>query len=158
MTRLIAILAALFLIASAGCFTTPLPIPPTMDPERIDLDAQNGPSTQITGGSGAVDPGDEASNQLRITSVGEPIDGPPFVEVEIAPDGSFSANVPGAAENRFYFELITPDEDIFLIALQGGMDGPSEAVDPGPDRDDDGSPDAIDCAPDDDTVTGRRCD
>ena len=65
--------------------------------------------------------------------------------------------LPGNGSELFYFELITPDEDLFLIALQGGFDGPTQEADPGPDRDHDGSPDAIDCAPDDDSYRGQRC-
>ncbi len=143
-----------------ACVTTPLPIPPTADPERIGIsDSMNGPpEVSVTGGPGAVDPGSEDSNRLRITRVGEPIDGaPPFTEIEIAPDGSFEAVLTGYSSDLFYIELVTDDDDLYLITLQGGMDGPVQSVDPGPDRDGDGSPDAIDCAPDDDSVGGRRC-
>jgi hypothetical protein len=146
-------------LLAGSCVTSPLPVPPTVDPERISLSDTNGPAVEVEGGPGAVDPGDEDSNRIRVTRIGEPIDGelPQFDEVDVAEDGSFSALVGGLSTDRFFIELITSDEDIFLVAVTGGFDGPVVPADPGPDRDDDGSPDAIDCAPDDPGLSGRRC-
>lgn len=147
-------------IMLVACVTTPLPIPPTVDPERLSLSDTNGPAVEVRGGPGAVDPGDESSNLIRVTRVGEPVDGevPLFEEVEINDDGSFVAHVAGVSSDRFYIELVTTVQDIFLLAVQGGFDGPVSSTDPGPDRDGDGSPDAIDCAPDDETISGQRCE
>jgi len=72
---------------------------------------------------------------------------PEIAEVELASDGSFSAEVGGLPGDLLYLELITVTADLFLVAVQGGFDGPAQVADPGPDRDADGSPDAIDCAP-----------
>jgi len=148
-------------IVLGACVTTPLPIPPTVDPERLSLEDtnSNGPAVQVQGGPGAVDPGDENSNRIRVTQIGEPVSGglPHFEEVEINEDGSFVALVSGLSSDLFYIELITTSQDIFLITVHGGFDGPVESTDPGPDRDGDGSPDAIDCAPDDESVGGQRC-
>ena len=128
------------------------------DPDQISIEPVNGPAVDLTGGPGAVDPGSEGSNQLRVTRVGgEPVEGPTFVEVEIDPDGSFAAELPGNGSELFYFELITPDEDLFLITLQNGFDNPTQEADPGPNHDHDSSPDTINCAPDDDSYRGQRC-
>jgi len=150
--------ASLAWIASAAlvsCTTTPLPIPPTIDPESIGAMATNGPSMVLTGRPGAIDPG---GRTIRVTRVeqgwGVPAD---FVEAETAPDGSFEVEVPGTPADLFYFELLADEEDVFLIALAVQVDGTVLRADPGPDRDDDGSPDAIDCAPDDPSRGGRRC-
>ena len=50
----------------------------------------------------------------------------------------------------------TEEDDIFLAAISAGV-GAVQVVDAGPDTDGDGSPDAIDCAPEDDEYRGRRC-
>jgi len=151
------IISTLVLLGLSCCVTTPLPVPPTIDPERVTItdDSESG-GVLVEGSAGAVDPVDQ---ELRITYGGEPIDSMPplFDEVETAADGSFSAHVRGTVTSRFFIEAITDDEDLFLVAITVGSRGPSEETDPGPDSDGDGSPDEIDCAPLDDTQGGQRC-
>lgn len=149
------LLVAAFLAMLAGCTTTPLPIPPTMDPDLVGSDPVNGPSVRIVGQPEALDqPG-----TIRVTHVGEPVDGtiPEIVVITTGDDGSFDVTVAGLPEDRYFFEFLGDHADIFLVALTFGMDGPAGVADPGPDADNDGSPDEVDCAPEDDTITGSRC-
>ena len=61
--------------------------------------------------------------------------------------------------SRFYIEHLQDDVDVFVIAISGGSDSGSGTyeADPGRDTDGDGSPDRIDCDPDDDRYSGQRC-
>jgi len=139
----------------AACVTTPLPLPPTMDPERISLEQGDEQTVIVRGAAGAASPG---GIELRVTPVeSPPLSAPPeFGEVRVEEDGSFEVVVFGEIVDTFYFEALEEDEDIFLIAVTGAYGGVAE-VDAGPDRDGDGSPDPIDCAPDDDRFSGHRC-
>ncbi len=144
-------------IVVSGCLssTTPLPVPPTMDPEQVFSEAQNGVSVVIDGAVGAIDP---STTEMRVTNAGEAISvPPPVVTFSAEADGSFQVEVAGFASDRYFFEALTDEEDLFLVALTFSVDGAAVVVDPGPDSDDDGSPDAIDCAPLDDTIGGSRC-
>jgi hypothetical protein len=162
--------AALFLVSwcvalcVAGCVTTPLPIPPTLtvDVNQIDLGRDDRGGVEIIGRPGAIDPGGE---DVRMTS-GSDIDSaePEFDEFTVNDDGSFQTWLRGDPSNIFFIEHIWTSEDIFVTAIFGfsevdGPDVPYEALiaDPGADSDGDGSPDAIDCAPLDETLSGRRC-
>jgi len=55
-------------------------------------------------------------------------------------------------------DQISADEDVFFAAIVIDEAGNISEGDPGPDSDDDGSPDEIDCAPDDATLGGQRCE
>lgn len=148
----------------AGCVTTPLPMPPTLtvDINQIEIGSDERGGVSIIGNPGAVDPGGE---NVRMTSTIE-IDSaePEFDEFTIGTDGSFRTWLRGYPTNIFFMEHLWTNEDIFVISIAGfietdGPDGPYETVvaDPGVDSDNDGSPDAIDCAPLDETLSGRRC-
>lgn len=149
-------LAALALALSA-CVTTPLPLPPSMDPNQVKAEASDGGEPVLVwGGPGAFDQGGFG---LRVTAVEEPTWGSPpeHGETAVGEDGSFAVTLLGSDTATYYFEALLEDEDLFLLAAD--LDGRDlVVVDPGPDRDGDGSPDAIDCAPDDETVGGRRCE
>jgi hypothetical protein len=137
--------------------TTPVPVPPTVDIDLSKVDVEDeidSQFVQISGGPGSIDPPDAL---LRITNA--EADAPPDAFVEFVPsaDGSFSVVVPGLPAPRYYIEMIVEDDDLFLMAIASGPTGGVVVVDPGPDADRDGSPDAIDCAPEDDRYRGRRC-
>jgi len=152
--RILLLLAAAVL---CSCLTTPLPMPPTVDPDSVHMEDGADTTIVVTGDEGSVDPG---GTEVRVTRVGEPIDAlrPERVALVTEEDGSFEAVVLGSATvDRVFFEELTEDQDRFIIAIRRGPDGRGVEADPGPDRDDDGSPDAIDCAPDDPGVGGRRC-
>lgn len=140
---------------SAACVATPIPQPPdiALDVTKIRFELAGGYVVAVIGEAGAIEPG---NFQLRITPVADP---PSDVQIEIgasdvASDGSFSVLVLGQTTNFFYFEAIGPTGDTYFGTIQGD---PPEEVDPGPDTDEDGSPDRIDCAPDDPTRQGSRC-
>jgi hypothetical protein len=151
-TRFVAWCAcALSLLAlGSGCLGTPLPDPPSFSGEAITLSESPQPDTvRLVGDPHALNPGGVT---LRITT-------PPAPGELVATnaDGSFGRIVPGAAGDRIFFEIIDTEEDRFVGAFMAPLGGRLVAVDPGPDTDADGSPDAIDCAPTDDTVGGQRC-
>jgi hypothetical protein len=138
----------------ASCVTTPVPVPPTLvevDVSVIDIDDEiDAPTIPVTGGPGSIEPADAT---LRITNA----DVDPHASVEFVPetDGSFSVDIPPG--DRYFLEQITAGDDFFLVAVATSDEGAVEVVDPGPDADGDGSPDAIDCAPDDEEHRGQRC-
>jgi hypothetical protein len=104
----------------------------------------------LSGTPGAIVPGD--ATMMRITAY------PSSATIAtVAADGSFSAQLGGVRLDTIYLELLLPDEDLFLMAVTGAAGDSVIDTAPGPDRDSDGSPDAIDCAPDDGTLGGRRC-
>lgn len=148
---------ALGAVALVCCVTTPVPVPPTVvdiDLGKVDIEDEiDAPFVLIAGGPGSIDPPDTL---IRITNA--EAEDPPDAFVEFVPDadGSFSTSVPGMSASRYFVEAITEDDDVFLMAFANGPTG-VVAADPGPDSDDDGSPDAIDCAPEDDAYRGRRC-
>lgn len=142
----------------AGCVTTPVPVPPTVvevDLGKIDIqDEIDAPYVPISGGPGSIDPPD---TRIRITNAEAEPPPPSFVELVPNEDGSFSVSAPGPAASRYFIEALTDDDDIFLVAIASSPEGGVVAVDPGGDADDDGSPDAIDCAPEDEAYRGQRC-
>jgi len=143
------LLAALCL-AFANCVATPLPTPPTADPARMSL-VEGGQPEQVDlrGEAGAID-GDLL--MLRVSS------GTGAREVPVAMDGSFEVlALPATSPPTLYLEALTVDDDVFLVALTRGMGTTAVETSPGADRDMDGSPDAIDCAPDDAMLVGSRC-
>ncbi len=153
--RSAALLIVLPVAVLTGCVTTPVPVPPTVDVDLTTIDIWDDidtPFIQITGGLGAIDPPDTT---IRITTVAD--DTPPHPSIEIVPndDGSFTANV--ELGGRYYLEAITEDDDVFLLAIANGPEGEVISVPAGDDSDDDGSPDVIDCAPEDDRYRGQRC-
>jgi hypothetical protein len=136
-----------------------MPVPPTVtiDPELITIVEEGIETTRVSGGPGVFDP---PNQRVRVSNADPPVDSIPppveFTEVTTGADGSFSATLLGTLENVFFIEVILEEEDLFMVAVQGGMDGPVQTVTP-LDSDGDGSPDAIDCAPDDRAFGGQRC-
>ncbi len=140
----------------SACVSTPLPQPPSyeLDISKVSI-AGTGEGLTISGAPGAVSP---TGVELRITPGVPNTD--PVLELgsgQVGPDGSFDILVVSPIENQFFFEVIEADEDIFIGVIRGAADGTVTEGDPGPDSDGDGSPDEIDCAPDDDTLGGQRC-
>jgi hypothetical protein len=140
----------------AACVATPLPQPPSfdLDTELVQADA-DGTSVGFVGAPGALTPGPVG---VRVTP--GPTDSDPILEIgsgDVLADGSFEVLVLSPRENTFYFEAITDDADVFVAAVVVEPDGRVVEVDPGPDADADGSPDVIDCAPDDPSLAGQRC-
>jgi hypothetical protein len=141
-----------------ACVATPLPQPPnvSIDPELIELIEIDADMVEISGASGAVEPGE---SELRSTVPPSP-DGrvpPRYAEFQSTVDGAFSAQSLGTREDEFFLEALLDDEDLFLLRFTGGPGTSIEVLDPGPDSDGDGSPDLADCAPEDSRVTGQRC-
>ncbi len=156
MTNWKRLLTAGSLFALAACVATPLPQPPSfeLDTGAVDVELSDAAVTFI-GSSGALTPG---SVDLRVSP--GPTDSDPPLELgtaTVAEDGSFTVFVVSPDDNIFFFEALTDDEDIFVIAVTIDGDAIVEA-DPGPDTDQDGSPDEIDCAPEDADLSGQRCD
>ncbi|MGE0787300.1 MAG: putative metal-binding motif-containing protein [Sandaracinaceae bacterium] len=141
-------IALAFALFAAGCIATPVPVPPSVDPDRVDVFEGSPGSTVVRGDPGAVE-GEPIA--LRVRSA----DG--SAEGDVEDDGSFSMLVPGLPSDVFFIEGLLPTEDRFLLAVTGGIGGSASVADPGVDSDGDGSPDAIDCAPMDPMVSGSRC-
>ena len=81
-----------------------------------------------------------------------------FEEAVTAEDGSFSLSLGGVfSDGLFYIEFLLEEGDTFVMAVTRGDDGTAVEAEPGPDADDDGSPDRIDCAPTDDSYGGQNC-
>jgi hypothetical protein len=160
LTSAISALIICLVLLLPSCLTTPLPVPPNIEPEArpelITLEPQDG-ATLIRGSAGAIEPPESV---IRVSYGGEPIDSvpPEREELLVGEDGSFQSWLRGDRTSVYYIEAILEDEDRFLVAITGAADDVgAEEADPGPDSDDDGSPDRIDCAPLDETITGRRC-
>jgi len=151
---LLTILAA----GACSCSATPLPQPPVeyeLDASKVEQSTDGGEAIVISGTAGAVSPG---SVRIRITP-GE-TDSDPVLEpgnADVSADGSFTTFVISPAANTFFFEALEADADVFFAAIRVDDAGNIEDADPGPDSDEDGSPDAIDCAPEDGTQHGQRC-
>jgi hypothetical protein len=140
---------SVLLALCGGCLATPLPTPPSVDASRVHL-FEDQSYTRMRADEGAVD--GLASVAVRITTTTG------SVEVRPSARGAFTAFVPGPATSTFYLEALLMREDRFLGAItRGPMGTLAVDADPGPDADADGSPDAIDCAPMDPTLGGRRC-
>lgn len=143
-----------------GCVATPLPLPPNVDPELVTIEQTGTESVTIQGARGAIEPGNQI---VRITSVTPPdvigrVRQNEWIELLAGNDGSFVAALVGTRQGDiFFFEALEEDEDLFLIALEGGEGSSAVEANPGDDSDGDGSPDYIDCSPGDDALAGRRC-
>lgn len=159
----IALCMAVALGFVVSCISRPLPIPPTIepevDPDKItieSLDRGPGQAVRVAGGAGAIDP---PGTVIRVTCVVP--ETPPTTsgssEITTEEDGSFEVNINDVGPGICYFEALLDDEDLFFAALRSTIEGNTIVADPGPDADGDGSPDAIDCAPDDDAIGGQRC-
>lgn len=147
------LLRAAVLVASlSACLATPIPDPPSLDAARMSLTQASATEVRLTGSAGAVRPGGRA---LRISNPSAAM-GAASVAVYTASDGSFGATLAGATTDTLYLEGVTDMADTFELAvrLEGGAVVSTSA---GPDRDGDGSPDDIDCAPDDRAQSGQRC-
>jgi hypothetical protein len=101
--------------------------------------------------TGAPNAFDRGGFTLRVTSAAA------WLEVAVASDGSFGASLPGSRTDIIYLEEVTTARERFLGAVTGSTGSSVVVADPGPDRDMDGHPDAIDCAPDDQMRVGRSC-
>ncbi len=149
---------ALALGACAGsCVATPLPQPPSLelDIEKLSIDSGPGEPVVIVGEPDAVSIG---GIDIRVTP--GPTDTDPVLEIgdaSVAADGSFTVIVVSPLENTYFFERIDGATDEFFAAITIDSSGNISEGDPGPDADGDGSPDEIDCAPDDETLVGQRC-
>ncbi len=148
---LASLLAALALSVSA-CVATPLPDPPSARPSAMALSAPQPAQLLLVGTDGAIVGG---ASRLRVTDPST-ADLGGRVEAAVSAPGAFSATLAGALADVLYLEAVEPAGDVFLAAvtLQAGV---VASVDPGLDRDADGSPDAIDCAPDDPLLLAREC-
>lgn len=146
--------AVIILIGVASCVATPLPTPPTADVSRMTLLEDQPGQADLRGEPGAIEAPtiDGAAIRLRVSSpLGRR-------ETTVASDGSFEAlGVLSETPPTLFLEVIGETSDTFLIAVTDGPGDRAMETDPGPDRDGDGSPDAIDCAPDDAARGGRRC-
>ena len=151
--RLCRWLVAATAAAVAACIATPLPTPPSVDTERLSLTQADAERVTLVGEERAVQV--DGIARLRVSGARA------WTEVPVSEFGAFTATLPGQLADIYYLEAIIEDEDLFLIALStpsGGGGGPVEERDSGTDRDGDGSPDAVDCAPDDASRSGRRCE
>ncbi|MBX3276338.1 MAG: hypothetical protein KF729_39155 [Sandaracinaceae bacterium] len=144
------------LLSSYGCVATPLPTPPNAHPDRFETGEVGDGTLTVRGEPGAIEP---PGANVRVTMERDPaaVGLPTRLEATSGADGAFGplalAHFPA---RTYYVEVVLEDEDVFVFAFRAAG-GAFEVVDPGPDRDDDGSPDEIDCAPDDPTRAGSRC-
>ena len=132
-----------------SCLATALPTPPTADVRQMSLVEDQTDVVDLLGGPDAIS-GELSS--LRVSSDRD------LRETDVADDGSFEVlGLAATAPTVLYLEAVTTDDDVFLVAVTAGPGGAVVEAPPGPDRDGDGSPDAVDCAPDDGSVGGQRC-
>lgn len=138
-------------LALSGCVATPLPTPPTASPSQMTLIDRQPGEVDLIGAAGALE--GDGIDGLRVTGASG------SVQTTVAADGSFEArSIPSASRgDTFYLEAITADDDVFVLAITGGPASSAMASAPGTDTDEDGSPDAIDCAPEDASLAGQRC-
>ncbi len=141
-------------LLASRCVATPLPDPPTADARAMSLVATTPTTVTLSGRDGAIHPG---GARLRVTDAATGSAGGRR-EVHATAAGAFQSQIAGSTADTLYVELLeAAAPDRFLVAVRDGGGGAVVDVDPGPDRDGDGSPDAIDCAPDDPTLGGRQC-
>jgi hypothetical protein len=148
---------ALGLWCAESCVATPLPQPPSieLDIDKLTVEGTDGAPVVFVGSPGALSVG---GIEVRVTP--GPTDTDPILEVGTAPvdaDGSFDVVVISPLENTYFFEAVLDDEDVFVAAVRVDATGNPSLGDAGPDSDEDGSPDVVDCAPDDPDVSGQRC-
>lgn len=154
---------ALVLPAAGSCVATPLPQPPVEYALDIAL-VRLSPSTNVVtlvGNAGAFSPG---GVDIRVTPLPDPSQAflPTPGVVTVGDDGSFSVTLAASPTGTFAFEAIEDDDDVYVDAVRGDAPAAGDGIvvvqgDAGPDSDGDGSPDAVDCAPDDASVAGSRC-
>ncbi|MFO0680423.1 MAG: hypothetical protein U0234_00155 [Sandaracinus sp.] len=135
-------------LAFVGCVGTPLPDPPSFS-SLTSWSATPQPGTlRFVGRPGAA----PASTTLRFT------DPPAAGELVLSnADGSFGRILAAAPGDTVYVERVGAAEDTLLGAFLVSANGTLTEVPPGADGDDDGSPDAIDCAPADPLHGGQHC-
>lgn len=140
-------LVVVVLTGWGGSCATPLPDPPDVDTAKMSLVSAD-TSVTLEGQDGAMSPG---SFTLRVTNPAALT----AVEVPVDAQGAFTATLPGAVDDPLWLESADSDQFLGAVGTDGG--GGVVPVDSGADSDDDGSPDAVDCAPDDNQVQGSAC-
>jgi hypothetical protein len=134
-----------------ACVATPLPDPPELDSAAFSIEQIDVANVTLAGSSQSLDPG---SFTLRITNPTTAEAG--RVTTLVDAQGAFSATLAGVSSDTYFLEQVEPNGDIFIGAVAGsGGKGVAEVS--VTDSDGDGSPDAIDCAPDDGGVRGSEC-
>ncbi|MFO0548822.1 MAG: hypothetical protein U0271_10565 [Polyangiaceae bacterium] len=141
-----ALVAAAFTSWVASC-ATPLPDPPDVDTAQMSLVAAD-TSVTLEGQNGALNPG---GFTLRVTDTVSLT----AVEVPVDAQGAFTATVLGSIDDPLWLESADSDEFLGVVGTDGG--GGVVPLDSGADSDSDGSPDAVDCAPNDNQVEGSAC-
>lgn len=143
---LIRCLLCVLLLAGGGtCVATPLPIPPSVDTERLKLIETALGRVELTGQPGAISV--DGISAVRVASPGS------WSQAAMEVDGAFVTVLGGTRAEVFYLEGVV-DGGVQLLAAVTGAPTPGDVVlaELGPDGDGDGWPDAIDCAPDDRAV------
>ncbi len=148
-TSILALPLALCLAWLASCVATPLPDPPSLDTAEMSLTVGEEMTVTLVGQDQSITPG---GFTLRVTN---PTVVPRSVEVPVDAQGAFSASLPGVLSDTLYLE--DAETDRFIAAVGSDSAGGVLERDAGPDGDNDGSPDIVDCAPADDTVLGSAC-
>ncbi|MFK7999260.1 MAG: hypothetical protein AB8H86_06665 [Polyangiales bacterium] len=137
-----------FALGATACNATPLPQPPSIESSQLELRAGDN-VTILAASEGAVSDG--FAGEVRVTARSG------RTTRTVSPDGSFLVSVPGVmVSDIHYVELISAGEERFILAVRDLGAGTALAP-PGPDADADGSPDAIDCAPADESLVGQQC-
>lgn len=135
-------------LCASACNATPLPQPPSIESAQLELRPSDD-ATVLAASEGAVSDG--FNGEVRVTA------GAGRTARTVNADGSFLVSIPGAAlSDVHYIELIQGNEELYILAVQD-LGGGTVLAPPGPDEDADGSPDAIDCAPTDETLVGQQC-
>jgi hypothetical protein len=132
----------------AACTATPLPTPPSLTMEKLELTEPQAGQVALRGAAGAIQP---AGVVVRVTGPADAVERP------VAEDGSFAAALGGTRADVYWLEIVQPDESTFVGAVTGGPGTSAVPANGGPDRDADESPDAIDCAADDPAAASRSC-
>ncbi|UJR85802.1 hypothetical protein [Sandaracinus amylolyticus] len=143
-----------WLLVIAGCVATPLPDPPSANPEAITIRESQPEQLTVTGTDGAIHPGEM---RLRITNLTTAERGG-RIEVAVTPSGAFDATLPGTLTDTLYLEQVEAmGGGTFIAALVSSGGTAVMSIEPGPDTDGDGSPDLVDCAPNDEMLASREC-